>query len=489
MSDLFELKFSESPFKQAMDVYYDQFEELVNAGSSYKIVLTSNIVDFPIRQMTPMYNSYIGRAFGDRCISSGSPKGVEEKFLGPANVNDRFSVQMGILLNKAISSVNVGLDQASQNKIEESERRLNKFEDSLNELIADVLSEWEVYKATHLQNMTEDEISIRMTAWLEIHRLRRRIDVATGRIDRELTFQEQVIAGVGNDEDSHIYRAYNAWRNSQVAFPKSPELESKYKLDPIKMGNPLLVGTNPSWADVGADVDSLADWDNFLTVDGVRAFSISRTDTTTNTHERSWSASATFRYKYFFSARVSAAEHTRMKNTIIDSSSVKMEFKRISEVWLRRGDWYDSSLFSLPKIVTILKKNKKLSANLKYSVSSLIVGRGFNLTLAFNNNNHYEYFRDFSASGSAKILNVFPVGRGTVNENTTKIMDHEATKSVSFVDSPSLCRLLGFKVDEMHQLLSDEEALTELGLFNFESEEFENYIKHQYNLDDDYKFL
>lgn len=482
---LFELKLEDSPIRQAMDVYFDEVDALVRSGPNQRIALTNNIVDFPIRAKTRLFNNYVARSFADRAISKGSPLDTGEKFLGPANTNDRFSHQYGVLLNRASTGIILDLPQTEKNLLDESNRSLEKYEDELNGLISEVLTDWEDHKSKHLQGLSEKEIQLRQIAWLDIHRLRRRIEVATAKIDRELAKQEAIIERVGTAEDTQIYHAYTELRNSRVAYPKFPHLEEEQGLDDLKMGNPLIVGTDPSWADVGAEVDAVADWDGFLQKDGARGFSIARDSKTENTHEKSWSVSASFRYGYFFSARLNAAEHTRTKQAISDTLSITFNFKRISEVWIRRGDWYDSSIFNLPKIRKILAKDKKLATNLRYSVSSLLIGRGFTMTLAFEHTDHYEYFRNQQMAGSAKLLNILPVGSGSVNETNTDLKDDEKSKTVTFADHKDVVRIVGFKVDQMHNLVSDEDVLIRNGLLPSEGLR-ESFLKTYYKLPDEF---
>ena len=485
MPNLFELKLTDSPIPQAMEVYYEAVEALVKSGPKQKIALANNIVDFPIRLKTRLFNNYVARSFADRSISRGSPIETGDKFLGPANINDRFSYQYEVLINRAIAGIELSLDQESQNKLEESKRLVEKYEESLNDLIDKVLTDWEDYKSKNLQGLTPAEIEMRQVAWLDIHRLRRRMEAEIAKIDRELSKQEQIVETVGTPEDTQIYRTYNALRNSRVAYPKGPQLEIEKQLDEIKMGNPLIVGTNPNWADIGADVDAVADWENFLQNDGERGFGIFRDSKTDLTHEKQWSASATYSYDFFFSASINAAEHTRTAQAVGDTLNIKFKFKRISEVWIRRGNWYDSSIFNLPKIKKILNKDKKLAANLRYSVASLLVGRGFTMKLEFVHTEHYEYFRNQQMSGSAKLLNIFPVGLGSVNETDTELKDDAAGKSVTFADGVDVVRMIGFKVDEMHSYSTDKDSLNAASIFPSPAA-LSEYLSAQFKLPGDY---
>lgn len=483
--DLFQLKLEESPIPQAMDVYFDQVEALVRSGPRQRIALTNNIVDFPIRLKTRLFNNFVARSFADRAISRGSPVDTGEKFLGPANTNDRFSHQYGVLLNRALVDISLDLPQTGANLIEESNRNINAYETELNDLIATVLADWTEHKEKELKGLSEKEVQLRQVAWLDIHRLRRRIELATAKIDRELAKQESVIERVGSAEDSQIYRAYTKLRNAQFAYPKFPYLEEEQGLDELKMGNPLIVGTNPSWADVGAEVDAVADWEEFLTKNGERGFTIHRNDQSARTHERQWSVSARFRYAWYFSARLNASEHTKMQQSLADSFSIKFNFKRISEIWIRRGDWYDSSLFALPRVTKILSKDKTLAANLQYSVASLLVGRGFSMELEFNTASHYEYFRNSQMSGSAKLLNILPVGSGSVNETTTEMRHHDANKTITFADGDDVVRMIGFKVDQMHDLLTPENVLVRNGILETGTQKY-SFLKANSNLPDEF---
>src|SRR5687768_17580421 len=106
MPNLFELKLEDSPFPQAMDVYYDQIAALVASPSRQKVALVSNISSFPIRKGTRLFNKYVARAFADRAIERGSPANTGgDLFLGPAGFADQFSSQYGVLLMRAIADV------------------------------------------------------------------------------------------------------------------------------------------------------------------------------------------------------------------------------------------------------------------------------------------------------------------------------------------------------------------------------------------------
>jgi hypothetical protein len=472
---LFELKLEDSPIPQAMDVYYEQVAALVRTDPNQKIALTNNLVDFPMRRDTRLFNAYVARAFADRSISRGSPIATGEQFLGPANINDRFSRQYEVLINQAMAGVKLDLDQEALNRVEESERRVYELEGGLNTLIDTVLIEWGEHHATHLGGLTEDEIALRQVAWLDIHRLSRRIQVLTGRIDRELAQQELIVERTGSEEDTQIYRTYNALRNSKVFLPDNPYIETEAGLDEVKLSNPLIVGTNPSWADEGADVDAIIDWDNFLDNEGSRGFAITRTSQETDFHERKWSARAKVRFGFFFSASVKASEHTKMTETLSDTMSIGMNFDRIGEIWIRRGDWYDSSIFELPKIRQILERKPRLAANLRYSVSSLLIGRGFKLSTEFDRAESYDYYRNFQMSGSAKVLNIFPIGSGSVNDTRTRVTSDDANKTVTFTDNEEVVRLIGFKVDEMHNVVSDSEIRMDNNEFT-NTEELKSYI-------------
>ena len=194
-TSLFELKLEDSPIPQAMEVYFEQVAALVRSGPNQKIALTNNIVNFPMREDTRMFNAYVARAFADRSISRGSPIDTGDQFLGPANVNDRFSRQYEILINLAMSEVKLDMSQETINRIEDSERKVWEHEEKLNDLIEEVLNDWQDHKREHLQGLSDKEIEIREIAWLDIHRLRRRIQTVVSRIDRELAFQEGLIAG------------------------------------------------------------------------------------------------------------------------------------------------------------------------------------------------------------------------------------------------------------------------------------------------------
>ena len=483
--NLFELKLTDSPIPQAMDVYYDQVLALVQSEAAQKIALTNNIVDFPIRSNTRLFNNYVARSFADRAISQGSPVDTGEKFLGPANVNDSFSQQFGVLLNRAIAGIRLDLSQEDKNNLDESNRLVDGYENDLDKLIDQVLDEWEDYKNKYLQGKSEKEIELEQAAWLDTHRLRRRMEVVVSEIDRELATQELIIERAGNPEDSQIYRAYNALRNSKVAYPTVPQLEIEEGLNEVKMGNPLVVGLNPSWADVGAAIDAVVDWEEFLQDDGARGFTISRTDKSDESHEKEWSVSATFRYSFYFVSNINASEHERTKEALNDTLTITFNFQRISEIWIRRGNWYDSDIFNLPKIKKLLENDQKLATNLRYSVASLLIGRGFSLSLSFDHEEHYEYFKNQQLSGSAKILNIFPVGSGSVNETNTKQEDHDKSKTVTFADAKDLVRIIGFKVDEMHSLSTDQGALAAVGIFPSKAS-MQRYIVKHFNLPQDY---
>lgn len=474
MPDLFEMKIQESPIPLAMDMYFEQLRGLIQVPTKQKFALTSNLVTFPLVQNSRLFNKYVARSFSDRAIELGSPEAVDEVFTGPANINDRYSHQYKLLLDKAMHGVELELSDRDQKDLRESREAIEKLEIELADLYDEAADQWDLYKKEHYPGKTEEQLVLESISWMNGSRLGRRLDALAMQIDRELAKQERLISRVGDENATTIYTLYSNYMNSLVYLPKSSEIEALYKLDEIKLADPRITRNSRAWADPGAVVDPIIDFDSFLTQDGSRGFDLHKDVAVSNTHDREWSATASFRYSWFFSTTVNVSEHRRLAETLSDTKRISFNFKRIDQVWISRGDWYSSSLFDLEPIKKILKKDKKLAAILKYSVSSVIIGRGMSLKINFGKQTNSDYFFNRTMSGSAKILNIFPVGRGSVNDTTTSTTNMKEENSVLFQDGDLVTRLLGLTVDDTNMNIADRDILNRAGIFVSE----EDALKH-----------
>ena len=465
MADLFELKLTDSPFPQAMDIYYDQLSGLVNCPSKQKVALVSNLSLFPIRPTTRLYDKFVSRSFADRSVETGSPEAIPSTFLGPASFADAFSSQYKVLLDRAMASVDVKMAPEQRVELELSRRRVAETQAQQDALLDLIFSEWEKFKTAHYSGKDDDDLILERISWFSTHRLARQLESFMGQVDRELTLQQAIADKVGDEETSLIYRLSNNYANDTVYLCKVWQLEEARKLDELAMSDPLKMLGSIAWADKGLDIDSIIDFDAFLKLPGLHALDIGRNLTTTSSHEQSWGASASFHFNTFFSGNVNAEEHTKMTASLKDTMNLHFGFDRIDQVWIKRGDWYSSALFNLPSVQKLLSADKRLASSLKYVVSSIIIARGLKLKLAFDHVEQASYFHQYSAGGSASILGIIPVGSGQAGGTDQSTSFLEKEKAVEFADDSQLSRILGFTVEKLHDIRTDEQLRTDHGLF------------------------
>jgi|GEM_PF-5472029 len=480
MSNLFELKLEDSPFPQAMDLYYEQLAALVRTPSrASKVALVSNISTCPIRKGTRLFNKYVTRSFADRSIERGSPESTLDNFLGPADFTDQFSSQYGVLLDRVSIGIDLRLSPEKRADLELSRRRVKEVDVEIDKVYDEVIASWVLFRDKTFPGKTDDELIMERIAWFSSHRLARKLDTLLTEVDRELTLQQQLVETVGDADSSLIYKLKNNLLNSVVYYCKSWELEEALKLNELHMADPLKVDRAGSkgWADRGTEIDTITDFDQFLSLQGSRALSIELNQQTTSLHERSWSASASYSYGWFFTATANASEHSRLAQSLKNSVKVRFGFERIDQLWIRRGDWYSSALFQTAPVVAALGKDPKLAARLKYVVSSIIVGRGLNLSIEFERESESSYFHSFAASGSASILGIIPLGGGNASGQDQRTEYDKKNKAVHFIDDAQLTRLLGFTVEPLHDVVADEDVRKTGGKFISAAELEEFFVK------------
>jgi hypothetical protein len=481
MSDLFALPMNGSPIPQAMDVYFEQLNALIRTPASQKIALVSNLASFPISSGSRLYNKYVGRCFADRAIEVGSPESVDSLFLGPASTSDRFSAQYGELLRRCCAAVDVELSQEARNQLELSRRRLREQEEQLDRLYQQIGESWRQYRRENWPDRPEAELILQRAGWYRTHRFGRRVASIVAEMDRELIQQEQIVGSLGNEEASLAYRLLNDFQNSRVYLPRTKELEITHRLDEISMADESITTGSEGWADVAPDTEAIADYDLLLQSGASRGFTLSREDSVSHQHERQWSVSATARYGFFFTASASASDHVRMSDALRDTLSISFNFQHTAQLWIRRGDWYNAALFGSRKARQVLSRNRMLASRLKYVVSSIVVGRGLSVSVAFGRESSSSYLHEYARQGSASILGIFPIGRGSVSGSTQTQSHNVASKTVTFQDDANICRLLAFTVEPLHDLGTDQDSREIHGIFPTESDVV-RYLNQSYTL-------
>src|SRR6202041_305723 len=158
MSNLFELKLEDSPFPQAMDLFYEQLAALVSSPSRQKVALVSNLTTYPMRKTTRLWDKYVTRSFADRTIEAGSPEQTSDIFLGPASYDDQFSSQYLVLLNRAMAGIDLQLPQEKRNEIELSRRRVSETNGQIDKLYKDILDGWNDFKKQYFPGKMDDDL-------------------------------------------------------------------------------------------------------------------------------------------------------------------------------------------------------------------------------------------------------------------------------------------------------------------------------------------
>jgi hypothetical protein len=450
-----EVKSTELTFTNVLDQYYSWLVKLMGPRGNDRVALFSTIVTHDIVRNAPLYTEGVFRGFADRTLT------ISPEDFGPGNTTDRYSRRYADLINVAAYELYASANYTAAQTIE-----LQKLDGEVTEAIKEINStrrqanaEW----ATFAQQLgvkpgTPEYDLERANFYLPyltiIRDQRMRITRAQS---RKLAVHMSVFR---NDRDaaklSRIYERCQAQDSIQY-LPTNPDIEAIYRLDPIKIAEAAQSGLYAFETELG--VDPSGSLVRMLDGQGTREITIDKTHTADFSHDRSWNVGGSASsWIPIFSANVSAQSESHFRQSILNIESIKISCDYMGEYWVRRRDWFDSTIFTNKYVAEELKNQPAAAALLALCVSSAVIVRGLKVTYKFKSVDDTTIWSSWSGSAggnfSAWGFN-FGLSGGASGSDRSHVVN-TLEKSVTFFDSPDVCRLVALRASQLIPTVTPE---------------------------------
>lgn len=466
-----EMKFDQSPMKTAMDVYYEQLLALIPLYEGEKLCLVSSLVTLPFSAKADQYNNFLVRLIADRIIDYGSPKKLPENAaIGSLDTSEQFSSRYRDYAQTVLDKHLVELSTDQLEKYSYYESQYNTELDKYNTKLKQLMDDWKAHREATYPGKGDADLALEKATYFnnrggDFDILKQ----ARDKMRRQRSLMGSILRS-GDPAAQLALSVISALDDSDQYLPNDSAIAEKYDMDAVWLGDPSHTLGNPSYLDRRPSYLNTFKYEA-LARKGARDLTILSTSTSTDEHSKSWSAKATARYGFFFKASAEASETTNVTNSVKAINKVEVKFEHLYEALVGRGSWYNKDIFD-SGLVGAGDEAKKMSARLKYAVKSVIVARGLTLLLHFEDEAHATYFRQFSASGSAGISfmgGLLPLGGSGRYNSVDKGDDSKLDRRiVSFTDASDVVRMVGYRVEKVHDHVSDTELVMKNGTIDID---------------------
>lgn len=458
MQDI-EIKVADSPIPNAIDQYYSFLFQLLRPTNKQDIALNSTCVTFDIVKKAHLYTQGVFRAFADRTIGI-SPTNFEP---GAGNIGDRFSERYVDMINLILATLDTELKPEDVDKITSHKKTIGELETDLGQTYIDMVSLWNRYMDVNRITKDDKDYLEKMVAYYNTFSFANKIKNSRNEILTHYIAIDNIRQRAYPDDEtrelSNIYR-FCFDEGYKMIRPYEWRLETENGYDEIKLAQAWVYGNigNGSF-DIGQEVLPSGDLELFLDRDGKRGFSITKGAVSSETHEAHWHTSGSAKWG-FFSASVDVDHTNKWTSLINKTNKIEISFDNLSEYWVRRGRWYNSTIFDFTAVKDYLKKNPLLATKLSYAITSVLIGRGLKISLTFDDTNEFNEWSTLNtgAGGGLSIFGIGASGNNTYNRSDFKHTVDTLNKSVTFFDGADHTRLLGFRVEKLFDLDEKERA-------------------------------
>ncbi len=244
--------------------------------------------------------------------------------------------------------------------------------------------------------------------------------------------------------------------------PPRPQLERSGSVTYWELAKFLATARNvTSVGDVVEEGEQILPFTNLGGIFGAgeRSFTIKKGVTDIERHDLDWSVSGSGRKFGIFKAKASASYSRKIEESLKSTNEISVSFANVDEFLVNRRDWYDASIFAIPVVRDVLESNRILADNTRNAITSVFVGRGTAVGFKFEEKTHYQEIRDIKGKigGSATIGFLNFGGKGNYHKYDFELEDREQEQTITFKDGPEVCRVLGYRVDEVHSIGAGEQ--------------------------------
>lgn len=440
--------------KDVLDQYYSWLVMLLGPKGKDKIALLGTITTLDVIKDAPLFTEGVFRSFADRTIT------VSPEDFGGSNATDRYSRIYSAVISRAAAVL-----YASTDLDEKQTLRLSGYQGDLTEATTEINSirtlankAWkEVVKDESLKPETPEWRLARANFYipylLMIKEQRNKITRARASIEAfwNSIYKENTAAA----HLSEVYERCISAENLQY-LPLDETIEKTYKFDPITIAEAAEGGLYPFEKELG--MSASGSLTKILDLKGSRDLEIKDSTKIVNSHDKDWGGGGDASWIPIFSISGSDTNEESFRQSISNIQSINIQCDYLGDYWVRRRDWYDSSILTNRYVKAELKKNKKAAALLAMCISSMVIVRGLKVTYKFKSINDTQIWsnHNFDAGGGFNVfgINFGDVRAGHSESSYTRTIDTEKN-SVTFSDGADVCRLLALRtsslVDEMSQ--------------------------------------
>lgn len=463
-----EVKSTELTISNVLDQYYSWLVKLMQPKGRDRVALFSSVLTHDVVKDAPLYTEGVFRGFVDRTIT------ISPEDFGAGNTTDRYSRRYADLINIAGYELyaNATYTPKQTDEIQKADGDVSEALKEINSTRKDANTEW-VKQAEQLQlKPGTPEYNLERANFYEpyLGLIRDQRQKMTKAQAKKAAVMQSVF---GNDQDaaqlSKIYERCLAQDNIQY-LPTDPSIESTYHLDPIKIGEAAQSGLYPFESELG--VDPSGSLIRMLNSQGVREISIYNSTIAEYKHDDAWHVSGgSSSWIPVFSADVGVDNEHHFRESIKNIESITISCDYMGEYWVRRRDWFDSTIFENKYVKKFLGKKPELAALLSLCTSSVLIVRGLKVTYKFKSVDDTTIWSHWDAHGgggfSAWGFN-FGLSAGGSGDDYSHVVD-TAKKSVTFMDGQDVCRLVALRASKINPSVPDN-AIAFYGKWLDESE-------------------
>jgi hypothetical protein len=217
------------------------------------------------------------------------------------------------------------------------------------------------------------------------------------------------------------------------------------------------MGLYPFDAELGLDPSgSLV---KMLDQQGKREVTLATGSTADYKHDQAWHVSGSgSSWIPVFSASVNASAESHFRQSLINTESIIISCDYLGEYWVRRRDWFDSTIFDNKYVKAQLKHQPTVAAALALCISSVLIVRGLKITYTFQHVDDTTVWSswDAGASGGCNIWGWnFGLSGGASGSDWSHVVNTN-DKSVTFMDGPEVCRLIALRASTLISGISED---------------------------------
>ena len=233
-----DIPINKSPVPAALDMLYDFVKALVNVGENDLIGILGTIVEYDIKEHSPLYNDYVVRGFADRTVAV-SPIAAQ----GPGDQADRYSARYLEMLKLLVASFDRALTADAQAQVDKAEAAIKAISDDRDAWLEKIDTAWTA-KMTNLgidPTKIDTDANVRQryyderTYFLTQHGYAQKLEGDDGyntRIrEQESDIRDIRLKAFPDDDARQIYDLYDYAMQAQVIRPKDPDLEVAHHWD------------------------------------------------------------------------------------------------------------------------------------------------------------------------------------------------------------------------------------------------------------------